>query len=143
MILQCRDNILLLLIPTLDGHLQHNRMKSLIGVCVCVCVCVWYISTCYMFSCSYFLERSNSAKMTLHRARELFPLEVSRKQFSLYVYMSTSFFVCLFRSLKRFHSLKLRVPKQKLVLTTLLLLKRVHLKQVKSSSLFQTQQKED
>ena len=26
---------------------------------------------------SYFLERSNSAKMTLSRARELFPIEVS------------------------------------------------------------------
>ena len=77
MILQCRDNILLLLIPTLDGHLQHNQMKSLIGVCLCV----WYIPICYMFSCSYFLERSNSAKMTLHRARELFPLEVSRALF--------------------------------------------------------------
>ena len=25
---------------------------------------------------SYFLERSNSAKMTLSRARELFPIEV-------------------------------------------------------------------
>ena len=26
---------------------------------------------------SYFLERSNSAKMTLSRARELFPIEVN------------------------------------------------------------------
>ena len=40
----------------------------------------------YMYTCtyvvlllfsSYFLERSNSAKMTLSRARELFPIEVN------------------------------------------------------------------
>ena len=44
---------------------------------VCVCVCVWFGVTTAFNPCRYFLERSNSAKLTLKKAKELFPIEVS------------------------------------------------------------------
>lgn len=60
-------------------------------------VCYFYnYFLLYSFLFSYFLERSNSAKITLGRARELFPVEVSTSSLSPFPFpasLSLSFFL--------------------------------------------------
>ncbi len=54
-----------------DGHHRLNQMRLQMGKFHYVATTLWLLVD------SYFLERSNSARMTLKRARELFPIDVS------------------------------------------------------------------
>ena len=58
-----------------EQHCVHTCMHAfdaLLLICFNVCAC--------NFHCRYYLERSNSAKLTLKRAKELYPMEVKLHQ---------------------------------------------------------------
>ena len=56
------------------GRHLHRAMKSLMGKC---CYTDHPYAVIVSVLCSYYLERSNSAKITFKRAVEIFPIEVS------------------------------------------------------------------